>query len=165
MNKAKSIELLNNAVADELQAVHQYMYFHFHLDDQGLGPLSTMFKRVAIEEMGHVERLAERILFLKGDVKMESAGPIETITDPEAILAKAAQMEEQSAKDYNAAALECSTNADSVSKQIFEQLVQDEELHFDMFDKQADNIKKFGLSYLALQSFNQVPEPGGPAAS
>ncbi len=164
MNKAKSIELLNTAVADELQAVHQYMYFHFHLDDQGLGPLSIMFRRIAIEEMGHVERLAERILFLKGDVNMQAAGPIETITDPQEMLSKAAQMEEGSAKDYNASALECSANADSVSKQIFEQLVQDEERHFDVFDKQLDNIKRFGLSYLALQSFTQAPEPGGPAA-
>ncbi|HSW49384.1 MAG TPA: ferritin-like domain-containing protein, partial [Bryobacteraceae bacterium] len=65
MDKAKSIALLNKAVADELQAVHQYMYFHFHLGDQGFKPLSSLFKRVAIEEMGHVELLAERVLFLK----------------------------------------------------------------------------------------------------
>ncbi len=26
----KSITLLNKAVADEMSAVHQYMYFHFH---------------------------------------------------------------------------------------------------------------------------------------
>ena len=32
----KSIDLLNKALADELAAVHQYMYFHFHCDDQGL---------------------------------------------------------------------------------------------------------------------------------
>jgi len=164
MNKAKSIELLNTAVADELQAVHQYMYFHFHLDDQGLGPISMLFKRTAIEEMMHVEHLADRILFLKGDVVMQAAGPVETITDPEQMLAKAASMEEQSAKDYNAAAIECSANADSVSKQLFEQLVQDEERHFDAYDKQLDNIKRFGPSYLALQSFNQTPEPG-PAAN
>ena len=31
----QSITLLNRAVADELSAVHQYMYFHFHCDDQG----------------------------------------------------------------------------------------------------------------------------------
>ena len=47
----KSIELLNKAVADELQAVHQYMYWHFHLDDQGFAPLSAMFRRIAIMEM------------------------------------------------------------------------------------------------------------------
>ena len=31
--REKSIELLNRAVADELTAVHQYMYFHFYCDD------------------------------------------------------------------------------------------------------------------------------------
>ena len=74
MTKPESIRLLNQAVADELQAVHQYMYFHFHLDDQGFNPLSNLFKMIAIQEMGHVELLAERILFLKGDVEMVSAG-------------------------------------------------------------------------------------------
>jgi len=69
----KSIVLLNKAVADELFAVHQYMYFHFHMDDQGYDLLSSMFRRIAIVEMTHVELLAERILFLKGDVEMEIA--------------------------------------------------------------------------------------------
>jgi bacterioferritin len=164
MDKNKSIELLNAAVADELQAVHQYMYFHFHLDDQGLGPLSMLFKRIAIQEMGHVETLAERILFLKGDVTMALAGPVEPVTDAEKMLAKAAQMEDESAKFYNEAALKCGANADAVSKQIFEQLVKDEELHYDEFDKQMDNIRRFGPSYLALQSFNRAPEGGGEAA-
>jgi bacterioferritin len=165
MNKAKSIELLNTAVADELQAVHQYMYFHFHLDDQGLGPLSLLYRRIAIQEMGHVERLAERILFLKGEVKMAVAGEVEPLTEPEQMLAKAAMMEEASAKFYNEAAIACGTNADSVSKQMFEQLVQDEEGHFDEFDKQLENIKRFGPSYLALQSFNRAPETGGAPAN
>jgi bacterioferritin len=165
MDKAKSIELLNTAVADELQAVHQYMYFHFHLDDQGLGPLSVLFKRIAIQEMGHVERLAERILFLKGDVNMKVAGDVERIAEPEKVLAKAAEMEEGSAKAYNAAAFECGANADSASKQMFEQLVQEEERHFDEFDKQLDNIERFGLSYLALQSFNNAPEARGAGAN
>ena len=67
----KSIELLNKAAADELTAIHQYMYFHFHCDDQGYDLLAGLFKRTAIEEMMHVEKLAERILFLKGDVEMK----------------------------------------------------------------------------------------------
>ena len=162
MDRTKSIELLNHAVADELQAVLQYMYFHFHLDDQGFGPLAMMFKRTAIEEMGHIELLSERILFLKGDVEMVAAAPVEKITDPQKMLVKAAQMEEGSAADYNRSALACSENADSASKQIFENLVSDEERHFEQFDKQVDNIKRFGGNYLALQSFGQG-EGDGPA--
>ena len=71
--KEKSIELLNKAIADELSAVHQYMYFHFHCDDLGYDLLSNLFKRTAIEEMMHVEKLAERILFLKGEVEMKAS--------------------------------------------------------------------------------------------
>ena len=153
MDTQKSIALLNKAVADELQAVHQYMYWHFHLDDQGLGPLAGLLKRTAIVEMGHIEKLAERILFLKGDVHMVATAPVQPIIEPADILASAAAMEQQSGKDYNKSALECSANADAVSKQIFEALVADEESHFDAFDKQLDKIKRFGLSYLALQSF------------
>ena len=160
MNKAESVRLLNQAVADELQAVHQYMYFHFHLDDAGFAPLSTLFKQTAIQEMGHVERLAERVLFLKGDVEMVAAGPVEKIVDPEAILAKAMAMEEESERGYNAAALVCAANADAGSKQIFEALVGDEERHFDQFEKQRDKIKQFGLSYLALQSFGAASGSG-----
>jgi bacterioferritin len=157
MDAQKSIALLNKAVADELQAVHQYMYWHFHLDDQGFSPLAGLLKRTAIVEMGHVEKLAERILFLNGDVKMVVAGSVEAITEPAQMLQRAAGMEQQSARDYNKAALECSANADAVSKQLFEALVADEEGHFDAFDKQLDNIKRFGPSYLALQSFESGP--------
>lgn len=157
MNKSKSIELLNRAVADELQAVHQYMYWHFHLDDQGFGPLSALFRRVAIMEMGHVERLAERILFLKGDVNMVAAAPVQRITEPDAIVAKAAEMENGAIEEYNKFAQECGQNADSATKQLFEAFVNDEEAHFDEFDKQLDNIKRFGPNYLALQSFAAPP--------
>ena len=164
MDREKSIELLNKAAADELQATLQYMYFHFHLDDQGFGPLAMLFKQTAIEEMRHVELVAERILFLKGDVEMVPAGPVEKITDPQKILLKARQMEEESAADYNRSAIACSENADSASKQIFESLVTDEERHFDQYDKQLDNIKRFGVNYLALQSFGPGESGAPPTA-
>ena len=161
MNRDESIALLNKAVADELQAVHQYMYFHFHLDDQGLAPLATLFRRTAIEEMGHIEQLSERILFLNGEVELTPSGPVEKITEPEAMLRKSAQMVEGSVVDYNKSALECSKLADSASKQLFEQLVADEERHFDAWDRQLDNIKRYGISYLALQSFSDSGDEGG----
>ncbi|HOB73105.1 MAG TPA: bacterioferritin [Phycisphaerae bacterium] len=158
MDAKKSIDLLNKAVADELHAVHQYMYWHFHLDDQGFGPLAALFRRVAIAEMVHVERLAERILFLKGDVDMVPAGSVQRITDVAEIVAKAAEMEQSTAAMYNKFSIECSQNADSVSKQMFDELVAEEEGHFDEFDKQKDNIARFGTNYLALQAFGSGAE-------
>jgi bacterioferritin len=151
----KSVELLNKAVADELNAVHQYMYFHFHCDDQGFDLLAGLFKRTAIEEMGHVETLAERILFLGGDVEMEVSAPTEKIQDVKAMLDKARAMEEGSALDYNRWANECSANSDAISKQLFESLVGDEERHYNQYDDEVRNIEKFGDRYLALQSIER----------
>ena len=154
MDRTKSIELLNRAVADELSAVHQYMYFHFHLDDQGFGPLALLYKRTAIEEMMHIERLAERILFLKGEVELAPSVAVEKITEPEKVLAKAVAMEGQSISDYNEWAKVCAAHSDAQSKQLFESLIADEERHQDQYDRQMENIRRFGPSYLALQAMS-----------
>jgi bacterioferritin len=153
--KEKSIELLNKAVADELTAVHQYMYFHFHCDDQGYDLLAGLFKKTAIDEMIHIEQLAERILFLNGDVEMEASASVKKIHNVKEMLEMAASMEESSARDYNLWANECSANADSVSKKLFESLVEDEERHYDQYDDEIENMKKFGDNYLALQSIER----------
>ena len=153
--KEKSIELLNKAIADELTAVHQYMYFHFHCDDQGYDLLAGLFKRTAIEEMIHIERLAERILFLKGEVEMVVGGKVQKIHNVKEMLELATKMEESSAHDYNLWANECSANADSVSKKLFESLVEDEERHGDNYDVEMENLVKFGDNYLALQSIER----------
>ena len=148
----KSIELLNKAVADELSAVHQYMYFHFHCDDQGFELLAGLFIRTAIEEMEHVELLAERIIFLGGDVEMAASTEVKKIQDVAEMLNLGIKMEQGSIRDYNLWANECSANADSGSKKIFEQLVDDEERHWDQYDNEKNNLKRFGDRYLALQS-------------
>lgn len=151
----KSIELLNKAVADELSATHQYMYFHFHCEDQGYELLAGLFIKTAIEEMGHIERCAERILFLGGEVEMVAAQPVEKIHEVRKMLELARKMEEESTRDYNLWANECATNADSGSKKVFEGLVDDEERHFDQYDTEMVNIDKFGERYLALQSIER----------
>lgn len=158
----KSIDLLNKAVADELAAIHQYMYFHFHCDDQGFDLLAKLFKKTAIDEMTHVETLAERILFLKGDVEMKPAMEVEKISDVRQMLEKARSMEEESAQEYNVWANECSANNDAISKQLFESLVADEERHYDQYDTELDNIERFGLNYLALQSIERSKNISSP---
>lgn len=150
-----SIALLNRAIADELSATHQYMYFHFHCDDQGYDLLAALFKRTAIEEMGHVERCAERILFLGGDAELVSSEPVEKIQDTRAMLERAAQMEKESAHEYNKWANECRAAADSASARVFEDLVADEERHFDQYDTEMDMMDRFGEKYLALQSIER----------
>ncbi len=163
--KEKSIKLLNQAVSDELTAVHQYMYFHFHCDDQGYDLLANLFKRTAIEEMVHIEQLAERILFLKGEVELKASHDVKKVHDVKAMLEMASEMETSSANDYNKWANECSANADNASKKLFEALVDDEERHFDQFDIEMDNLKRFGDNYLALQSIERSKNQGGKSTA
>lgn len=151
----KSIELLNRAAADELSAVHQYMYFHFHCEDQGYDLLADLFIKTAIEEMGHIERCAERILFLGGEVEMTASMEVQKIHDVREMLEMARKMEEESTKDYNVWANESSVNADAATRKVFEGLVADEERHFDQYDNEMANIDKFGDQYLALQSIER----------
>lgn len=148
----KSIELLNRAVADEMSAVHQYMYFHFHCEDQGYELLSNLFMKTAIEEMGHIERCAERILFLGGDVEMVAAESVQKIQDVKGMLERARAMEKESIAQYNAWANECAANADAGSKRVFEGLVDEEERHFSQYDLELEKLAKFGEQFLALQS-------------
>jgi bacterioferritin len=160
---------MNSAVADELTAVHQYMYFHFHCDDQGYDLLAGLFRRTAIEEMLHVERLAERILFLKGEVDLDNAAPVQIVHDVRAMLEIARGMEEHSAAAYGRWANEAGGNGDIVTKQLFEALVSDEERHYDQYDNEIDNLDRFGQSYLVLQSIERskaraaAPGPTSPA--
>lgn len=165
----KSIDLLNRAIADELKAVHQYMYFHFRTDDLGLDLLAGLFKRTAIEEMLHIERLAERALFLKGEVELTPNAEVSKIHDVKEMLDMAVKLEEDAIKMYNEFANECGANSDSMSKRLFEDLVTDEERHYDQFDTEVENLGLYGPSYLALQAVERSkniaagPQPGGEA--
>jgi bacterioferritin len=42
-----------------------------------------------------------------------------------------------------------------VSKKLFEELVADEERHYDQYDNELDNMARFGDRYLALQSIER----------
>lgn len=166
----KSVALLNQAIADELSAVHQYMYFHFRCDDQGLDLLANLFRRTAIEEMLHIERLAERTLFLKGEVELHASADVTKIKDVREMLKVASKMEEDTVLAYNRYANECAANADSMSKKLFEDLVMDEERHYDQYDTELANLGQYGDSYLALQSIERskavaaAPAPTAPQA-
>jgi bacterioferritin len=162
MDRSRSIELLNKAVGDELSAVHQYMYFHFVLDDLGYDLLANMFKMTAIEEMIHIEKFAERILFLDGDIEMVASESVVKIKEPSKMLEWAIKSEEKAIEDYNNWAIECSQRADSMSKQLFETIIADEERHYDQFDTEFKNLQKFGDDYLAQQAMERSKKLGMP---
>ncbi len=161
MKKEKSIELLNKAIAEELSAIHQYMYFHFILDDLGYDLLASIFKKTAIDEMLHTEMFAERILFLGGEIEMKSSSEVKHIRDPKAMLEWAMKSEEDAMDMYNDFAILASNEAkDSGTKQLFEKIIMDEERHFETFETEYENLNKFGDRYLAQQAMERSKRMG-----
>jgi bacterioferritin len=158
-NRQQSVEILQAAVMGELTAVHQYLYFHFHLEDMGYKPLADIFHRIAIDEMRHVERLAEHILYLGGEVKMEVMKPVEYISgDVKKMLAYSDALESETITQYNDAIRICSAEGDNVTKRIFEDLLAQEEGHEDIFGTEGDNLAKFGDTFLALNAIATTKE-------
>jgi bacterioferritin len=148
---ARSIELLNLSVAEENTAIYQYMLFHFICEDRGYRPLARYFKKTAIEEMRHVEMLAERILFLEGEVKMLLSKPIRNVDKVEEMLAYSRQLEKETVENYNARSKETAEAGDGATHRMFQDLIAQEEDHMDHFRLEQDNMKEFGEQYLALQ--------------
>ena len=147
----RSIELLNKALAEENTASLQYMYFHFICEDLGYRPLAQYFKRTAIEEMKHAEMLAERILFLEGDIKMTLAKAVNHVTDVEGMLDYSRQLEKDTIEDYNNFSKETGDAGDAGTHKMFQDLVAIEEDHMDHFRLEKDNMQEYGKEYLALQ--------------
>jgi len=145
----KVIDLLNKARARELTAISQYMSQHYELEDSDFGKLASKFKEVAITEMKHAEKLAERILFLKGE---PTSKPDELPKKSEQIpqmLATNMALEAGAMKMYNEAAMVCAAEKDQISKELFEELLKDEEGHFNYFENTKDHVDKLGAAYLA----------------
>ena len=128
----------------------KYMYFHFRCDDMGFDLVSNLFKRIAIQEMMHVEQLAERILFLKGEVEMKVAGEVRKVTEVKDMLEGV--VENGTARNIYTPKYRI---AGKTGKKLFETLTAEEEVHQDQFETELDNLEKFGDHYLALQSIER----------
>jgi len=145
----KVIEWLNQARARELGAITQYMAQHYELEDQDFGKLATKLKEIAIQEMKHAEKLAERILFLRGVPTSKPDGTPKKGQEIPDMLVTDIGLESEAIKMYNEAALICASEKDQISKDLFEELLKDEEGHLDLFENMKDHIDKMGASYLA----------------
>jgi len=146
----KVIELLNQARARELTAIVQYLAQHYQLEDRDFGGLAGKIKEIGIEEMKHAEALAERILFLGGVPTTKPDAKIVANQNEIADMLKTdIALEAAAVKMYNNASVVCAREKDQISKELFEKLLGEEEVHLDYFQNVQDHVKKLGAAYLA----------------
>src|SRR3990172_6424507 len=67
MGKKEIIDALNQARADEMMAIVQYMGHHYTASGMESPAVIDLFKKTAIAEMRHADDLAERINYLGGE--------------------------------------------------------------------------------------------------
>jgi bacterioferritin len=145
----KVIDLLNKGRSRELTAITQYMAQHYELEDQDFGKLASKIKEIAIQEMKHAERLAERILFLKGEPTSKPDGVAKKGQKIQDMFATDIVLEAQAIKMYNEASVTCAAEKDQISKELFEELLKEEEVHLNTFENIKGHIDKLGAAYLA----------------
>jgi bacterioferritin len=138
------IDYLNKALRSELTAVSQY-WLHYRLQDNwGYQRLGEKSRKESIEEMHHADKLIDRIIFLEGHPNLQVLDPLRIGETPKETLEcdLAAELEAialyKEARDYSEKV------KDFVSKNLFEELLTDEEGHTDYLETQLDLVGRIG---------------------
>ncbi|MBN2398154.1 MAG: manganese catalase family protein [Deltaproteobacteria bacterium] len=150
--REKVVDALNKARAMELQAIYQYMNQHYNLDDMDYGELAAKIKLIAVDEMRHAEMFAERIKELGGEPTAEAAAKAKKGQKVEAMFPFDSALEDHTIDVYNQFLLVCRENGDSVTMKLFEEIIDEEQIHLNYFDNVDSHIKTLGAAYLAQKA-------------
>ena len=147
------IELLNEALRNELTAVNQYWLHYRMLDNWGVHRLAEYERHESIDEMKHADRLSERILFFNGIPNFQMLGRLRIGETVEEILRSDLELEMEALVQLRGAIQHCETVRDYVSRDLFAEILQNEEEHVDTIERQFEMISRMGVeNYIQLQS-------------
>ena len=147
------IELLNEALKNELTAVNQYWLHYRLLDNIGVKKLAEFERHESIDEMKHADALAERILFLDGLPNFQMLGRLRIGQTVEEMLRSDLELEVEAVEQLKAAIAHCETVRDYASRDLFGRILANEEEHVDHLEQQFALIAAIGIqNYIQLQS-------------
>lgn len=156
---AKVIDYLNRALRSELTAVSQY-WLHYRLqEDWGYGRIAAKSREESIEEMHHADKLIERIIFLGGHPNLQKLDSLRIGENLRETLDADLAAEHEARTLYIEARGHCDSVADYVSKNLFEELIADEESHIDYLETQMDLFDQLGAERYGL--LNASPADAG----
>jgi bacterioferritin len=146
------IEMLNEALSEELTAINQYFLHAEMCENWGYKKQSAASKKQAIDEMKHTEVLVERILFLEGRPNMSKYQML-TIgqTVPE-MIENDLKLEYGAVTLYNRIIEAATKKNDQGTAELLKKILKDEEAHVDGLEEMQDKIKDMGVQiYLSTQ--------------
>lgn len=137
---SKLIDTLNALLAHELSVVSQYIVHSEMCANWGYEKLHSGFERRAIEEMKHAEKLIARIIFLEGQPIVSNMNPIHIGSDVAKQLQYDHEKEEYAIKAYNDAINVAGEVKDFATREILEEILNDEDNHIDKIEELQDQI-------------------------
>ena len=150
------IDYLNKALRHELTAVNQYWLHYRLLDNWGYKALAKTWRKEAIEEMQHADKIIARIIFLDAFPNMQTLDRLHIGQTVAEVLSRDLDAELAARELYQEAATHCHSVKDYVTRDLFEGLIHDEEGHIDFLETQLDLVAKLGLQ---LYSQHHIGEP------
>jgi len=146
------IEVLNSLLADELTAISQYMVHSEMCDNWGYDKLHEDIQGRAVDEMKHAEKLIGRILFLEGIPIVSKLNEMHIGDDVAKMFANDHVAESDAIKAYNSAILVCGEAKDFATREILEEILEDEDRHIDRIEEVQDEIGHMGIQiFLSTQ--------------
>ena len=126
------IELMNQAIAREIQVSVQYMWQHVLWKGVQGFAVKDELKKIAIEEMKHAEAIAERVAYLGGTptTKPEPIFVGETFRE---MIERDRKDEEGAIALYKKIIGVARKAGDEVTLRLFQRILEDEEEHHDTF--------------------------------
>jgi len=136
---AKLKEMLNNAIAREIQVSIQYMWQHVQVVGVKGIAVQDQFQKTAVAEMKHAEKIAERLWYLEGTPRTQPA-PIKVGESLREFLELDVKAEEEAITMYKEIIETAQKEGDVTTAFIFKEILEDEEEHHDLFTTMLEEV-------------------------
>lgn len=123
---------LNDAIAREMAVSVQYLWQHVTIRGINAESVGGVLKQIAITEMKHAEKIAERLDYL-GGVPTTKPTPIKVGKTVQEMLNIDKKLEEEAIRLYKGIVSLAQKEGDIVTKKLFEEILGDEEGHHNTF--------------------------------
>jgi bacterioferritin len=132
MASKKLLDMMNEAIAMEIQVSIQYMWQHVMVKGINADSVGGVFKQIAIAEMKHAEAIAERLDYL-GGAPTTKPTPIAIGKSAKEMLQINKKAEEGAIALYKKIIQVADKEGDVVTRKLFESILADEEGHHNTF--------------------------------